>query len=206
MSKSDKDTGEFFYEIAKRSFDEAKELYGTAEEGSAKHRAMEYRAASNFWLAFVLGHPKAPYSLAVCFELEIGLQRNDYLEKLLYGVARKIGDEKYYQYVQDKITIPQQMQPDIDQLTDLFLSTQQKILQEGGGEVNDQMGVFDEAIKIPNDQESILDKINKGANPHHGGEHHQSYQADAGDQHYDHDEQVPVSGHAKDGGDCCVLL
>ena len=81
-------------------YEQGKYFYGYAQKLEDNHESLVrinsnyHIAAFNIWIAFSLGHLQAPYSLSVFFNQGVGAKKNDYVAKLLFGVALELKDEK----------------------------------------------------------------------------------------------------------------
>lgn len=143
-----------FYESAGHFYKQAQGLedtLGDTNENQVKINATWGIATHNFWLAFVLGHLQAPYSLSVCFNQGLGIKPNDYVAKLLFGVALELEDVKC-QRETNKQEVPTHMNKAVKELAKLVRETNSKISSDteiGMDVVNSQMEIFDNFIALP---------------------------------------------------------
>ncbi len=149
MAKSDKHTAQEFYGLGEYHY----ELATTMEEEQQPQKkivACWKMAARDFWEALTLGSSQAPYSLYACFGQGLGVQQDDYIANLMFGVALKLNDPKCQRGIKCK-NLLSTMTSQIDNLYKLIIQTQSEIPASGVdmSRVFTQMDIFDQAIKLP---------------------------------------------------------
>lgn len=188
--KEEKCSANEWYEFARRDFE--KKNWGLA--------------ASQLWMALSLGHTGAPYSLSTCFEEGRGVDKNEYIAKLMFGVALGLGDPKCEPH-KHKVQIPSTMNGAIKSLTQLIRATQATIPNDKEvdmGVVIEQMNKFDQAIHLPNSQSIYKlfispEQNNLTTTGHYHKEDHTKV-------HYEERETLLGNNHHNDDDCCCTLF
>ena len=180
-----------FYEQGKYFYGYAQKLEDN-QESLVRINSNYHIAAFNIWIAFSLGHLQAPYSLSVFLNQGVGAKKNDYVAKLLFGVALELKDEKC-QLETNKQNIPASMNKAVQDLTKLVRETNAKIPSDKEIEmeqVNSQMGVFDDFIILP-DNHTMMGLLKRDRTWEDT-----EYNVSIAGAHQSHD----------DGGSCCMIL
>jgi hypothetical protein len=147
MTKSeDLNTAEEYYRSGEYSCRLGQEK-SQLEESEKVVEACGKAASKDFWNALTLGHGRAAYPLYLCFDEGIGVNKNDYIAKLMFGVALKFNDARC---TGDQVTIPKSMQPNINSLAKLVQNAHSKLPAKGVSMeiVFEQMDIFNKAIKL----------------------------------------------------------
>jgi hypothetical protein len=166
-------SGEYYYKLGQE-----KSQLG---EGGKVLEACGKSASKDFWNALTLGHGRAAYPLYLCFDEGIGVNKNDYIAKLMFGVALKFNDTRC---IGDQVTIPKSMQSNINSLAKLVQNTHSKLPAEGVSMeiVFEQMDIFNKAIKLPSGkliQSCFTEKSTATSNAYDGAsssQHNASYE------------------------------
>jgi hypothetical protein len=173
------------------------------EQGDPEQMQSYYvMAACQFWEALVLGHPQAPYSLAMCFNQGVGVTKNEYIANLLFGVALALNDPKCQDVIQE-FSRPSGMDRAISDLTQLIKRVHSEI--DIDSEVNvrlaENLQLFDSSIKLPGSQ--VMKSFFLKAM-----ENQVTQDFDVGHSYQNNDTAIGVSGdlNGGDSGDCCNIL
>ncbi|WP_341759276.1 hypothetical protein [Candidatus Tisiphia endosymbiont of Ptychoptera albimana] len=145
--EKDLNTADDFYKLGEQEYKIRGEILTTGIGTKAEKEGYGVLAAGSFYQALALGHQKAPFSLYACFGQGIGVDQDDNLAAMMFGVAQNLKDPRCKNL---KVKIPKSMENKVKELTKLVKETQSKIPAEGVStdKLLEQMAIF-QSIKIP---------------------------------------------------------
>ncbi|MCC8398023.1 MAG: hypothetical protein LN569_01725 [Rickettsia endosymbiont of Labidopullus appendiculatus] len=146
-SEKDLNTPDKYYRMGEYDYRERGKMLETGIGTKKEIEASGKLAAISFYQALALGHQKASFSLCACFGQGIGVDQDDDLAAMMFGVAQNLKDPRCKGL---KVKIPKSMESKVKELTKLVKETQSKIPVEGVSteKVFKQMELF-QTIKIP---------------------------------------------------------
>lgn len=127
-TSKDLNTAEQFYKMAEYNYRARGEMLkdGIATKGEIE--SCGSTASIYFYKALSLGNKEAPYSLYACFGQGIGVNQNNNIAAMMFGVARKFGDKRCEGR---NVAVPKSMQSNVNLLTDLIKEANKKIPTKG---------------------------------------------------------------------------
>ncbi len=198
----DKTTAEFFYRRGDYYYNLAIEF---EEQNEPQNRidATWGVAATLFWQALTLGSGKASFFLFKCFAQGVGVEKDEGIAALMYGVALKLAPQDCIGIpAKFKLVIPESMQPKIDKLVKLVQQTQAQIPKEGVSMevVNDQMDKFNRTVELPSGRLMHSYLVSEKEDT--------TYQSNNFGNHFVDNENhhVQSMGEEKEENCCCVIM
>jgi hypothetical protein len=200
------------YEDAKSYYNQAQELEKSDDKDQEKIDAHWSIAALHLWKALVLGHLQAPYYLSVCFNQGVGVKRDEYIAKLLFGVALELGDEKC-ESDSNKQIVPRLMNGAVTALTQLIRDTNSITAEDKNihvGELCAQIEIFNQFIKLPHlSADQTIFGLFNGQNNKAAQDADYSQTQDQGTEHVADQQDIVVAGNQQTSDDnncCCVIF
>ncbi|WP_425363884.1 hypothetical protein [Candidatus Tisiphia endosymbiont of Hybos culiciformis] len=140
-SEEDLNTADKYYRMGAHDYKIRGEILTTGIGTKTEKEGFGVLAAGAFYQALALGHQKAPFSLYACFGQGIGVEQDDDVAAMMFGVAQNLKDPRCKGL---KVKIPKSMEPKVKELTKLVKETHSKIPAEGVStkKVLEQMEIF----------------------------------------------------------------